>query len=579
MRSIRSTAIAFLSIVALAAFCALPCIAYAEEPASQLAAGSQADDATAAEDVPPSVIYSAHVRKSIWQGEVKDGKNAVRNALIDALKIRLDSKIAGSIQYQVYVKGKGWQKVKSNGKSVGSQGKKYGVEAVRVALTGEISRYYTVSYSVKVKGGSWQDWKADGAVAGDAGKGKVISGLKVQLVERGDPVNESSGLVGIRYRVHMKSGKWQAWQANNGTAGKASGSNRINAFAIALDKGTYSGDVYYRVRLTSGVWKGWKKGGTSTAMSSRVEAVQIKLKGSVASKYDVVYRANVKNVGWQSRVRNGETAGTSGQGLPIRAIRVQLVEKSKRTGWVGSDTTWQYYKKGKPVTSAWIDTKESPIEMTIGTSAGTHRYWIDSTGFLAVDRMINPNKARDAEAGYKAYATISGYVMTDETRMIDKVWYTADSQGELTEEHGTQAYHIAQYVQWALDIANDNSHGYSQAVRWGPDYDCSSLVVAALKNTGFQVGDAVYTGNMKSELTKYGFRWYTDFSKLKRGDILLVHSSARQHTEIYIGEGRTVGAHIAETGGVYGVAGDQTGNEISVGPYYSIWQGYLRYVG
>ena len=25
-------------------------------------------------------------------------------------------------------------------------------------------------------------------------------------------------------------------------------------------------------------------------------------------------------------------------------------------------------------------------------------------------------------------------------------------------------------VQWATDIANDDSHGYSQSVRWGPHY-------------------------------------------------------------------------------------------------------------
>ena len=31
-------------------------------------------------------------------------------------------------------------------------------------------------------------------------------------------------------------------------------------------------------------------------------------------------------------------------------------------------------------------------------------------------------------------------------------------------------------VQWATDIANDDSHWYSQDVRWGPHYDCSSFV-------------------------------------------------------------------------------------------------------
>ena len=30
---------------------------------------------------------------------------------------------------------------------------------------------------------------------------------------------------------------------------------------------------------------------------------------------------------------------------------------------------------------------------------------------------------------------------------------------------------------YAQNIAADDSHGYDQACRWGPDYDCSSLVI------------------------------------------------------------------------------------------------------
>ena len=40
-------------------------------------------------------------------------------------------------------------------------------------------------------------------------------------------------------------------------------------------------------------------------------------------------------------------------------------------------------------------------------------------------------------------------------------------------------------VQWAVNTANDNSHGYSQTSRGGnPDYDCSSFVIAAWANAG-----------------------------------------------------------------------------------------------
>ena len=42
-------------------------------------------------------------------------------------------------------------------------------------------------------------------------------------------------------------------------------------------------------------------------------------------------------------------------------------------------------------------------------------------------------------------------------------------------------------VTWAIEIANDPAHGYDQDNRWGPDYDCSSLVISAWQQAGVPV--------------------------------------------------------------------------------------------
>ena len=142
---------------------------------------------------------------------------------------------------------------------------------------------------------------------------------------------------------------------------------------------------------------------------------------------------------------------------------------------------------------------------------------------------------------------------------------------------------LEQALQWAITIANDDSHGYSQSNRWGnPDYDCSSFVISALKAAGFDVGGATYTQNMRSELTTRGFTWIPwsqigSAANLRRGDILLNNSSitSRQHTEFYLGNNQNVGAHGPKG---YPAPGDQTGNEISVSGYYDHpWTGVLRY--
>lgn len=139
-------------------------------------------------------------------------------------------------------------------------------------------------------------------------------------------------------------------------------------------------------------------------------------------------------------------------------------------------------------------------------------------------------------------------------------------------------------VQWAINIARDNSHGYDQGNRWGPDYDCSSLIYEAFRvGGGFDLPVHVgYTGSMVADFTKAGFQWLPGIgnsqSGLLRGDILL---NTKAHTEIYIGGGQNVGAHMNEFGGITGGrTGDQTGQEISEGGYYSFpWNGVLRYVG
>ena len=136
-------------------------------------------------------------------------------------------------------------------------------------------------------------------------------------------------------------------------------------------------------------------------------------------------------------------------------------------------------------------------------------------------------------------------------------------------------------VGYAVGIAEDDWHGYSQADRWDRDRDCASLTYDAASVAGFSVGrgpDRVrYTGTMYDDFTRAGFTAYPYGSVgLQRGDILLAHNENRQHTEIYVGDGMTVGAHCSETGGIYGQPGDQTGNEISVAPLWGDWDWVLR---
>lgn len=122
------------------------------------------------------------------------------------------------------------------------------------------------------------------------------------------------------------------------------------------------------------------------------------------------------------------------------------------------------------------------------------------------------------------------------------------------------------WASYALAIAEDDSHGYSQPNRGGdPDYDCSSLVWYALKKAGLDVGDSPFTTRtMRQVLENLGFTeadWNGTTADLQAGDILW----GEDHTEIYAGDEGYVGARHDENGGVIGgQPGDQTGEEIAV---------------
>lgn len=142
---------------------------------------------------------------------------------------------------------------------------------------------------------------------------------------------------------------------------------------------------------------------------------------------------------------------------------------------------------------------------------------------------------------------------------------------------------IDKAIAWARAIAYDDAHGYDQGSRWGPDYDCSSLVISAWKQAGVPL-TATYTGNMRADMLAHGFRDVTaqvnqySGAGLERGDVLL---HERNHTALYIGSGQIVNAGGNERGGATGgVTGDQTGREIAVIGYYRPsygWDCVLRY--
>lgn len=150
-------------------------------------------------------------------------------------------------------------------------------------------------------------------------------------------------------------------------------------------------------------------------------------------------------------------------------------------------------------------------------------------------------------------------------------------------------------VDYAVKIANDNTHGYSQAVRslyniTNPkSFDCSSLVLTAYyyafmkngltKQAEYLKANCSYTGNMMKMLN-CGFEVVatnqTAHSKMQKGDIEL---NITYHTAMAVDKNNIVHARSSE--GTSDTK-DNSGNEIRVQGWYLYshgWDKRLRFTG
>lgn len=134
---------------------------------------------------------------------------------------------------------------------------------------------------------------------------------------------------------------------------------------------------------------------------------------------------------------------------------------------------------------------------------------------------------------------------------------------------------------------DEGNLGYDQIQRWniweGGEADCSTLVIHALNEAGFDTGDAYYTGNLSWNLTQRGWeRLYPNLHTARPGDILLYDE---HHVAAVVGgwgwSSTIAEAWLDENGGIYyGQSGDQTGWETHTRFMYDFpWDCILRYTG
>ena len=164
-----------------------------------------------------NVAYRTHVQSFGWQGWKYNGQMSGTSGLakrLEGINIKLTNQTySGSIVYTTHVQSYGWQgnendpnTWKRNGVMSGTSGEAKRLEAIRIALTGEMAEHYDVYYRVHAQSFGWLGWAKNGEAAGTAGLAKRLEGIQIVLVPKNGkaPAMRYQGITSVKTQAYIK---------------------------------------------------------------------------------------------------------------------------------------------------------------------------------------------------------------------------------------------------------------------------------------------------------------------------------------------------------------------------------------
>ena len=164
-----------------------------------------------------NVAYRTHVQTFGWQGWKYNGQMSGTSGQakrLEGINIKLTNKpYSGSIVYTTHVQTYGWQGNENNpntwrrdGDMSGTSGEAKRLEAIRIALTGEMAEHYDVYYRVHAQSFGWLGWAKNGEAAGTAGLAKRLEGIQIVLVPKNGkaPTMSYQGITSVKAQAYIK---------------------------------------------------------------------------------------------------------------------------------------------------------------------------------------------------------------------------------------------------------------------------------------------------------------------------------------------------------------------------------------
>ena len=134
----------------------------------------------------------------------------------------------------------------------------------------------------------------------------------------------------LQYQGRVGSVGWQNKVNTGQVAGTVGQARQLEQLTLASPGSSVLNSIQATVHIQDIGWTGW---GSAASMGSatpgkRLEALGLRLTGSLANQYDISYRVHVQETGWQDWKVNSVMAGTEGQSKRIEAIQIRLLAKS-----------------------------------------------------------------------------------------------------------------------------------------------------------------------------------------------------------------------------------------------------------
>ncbi|MBO1684306.1 hypothetical protein HJV15_17020, partial [[Clostridium] scindens] len=259
--------------------------------------------------------------------------------------IELDSDL--KVKYIAHVQNIGWQNYVMDGDSAGTVGKNLSMEGLRIEIENpeqceKING--SIEYRAHVSGIGWQNFVSDGEIAGTVGEVRAIEAIEIKLTGK---ISEEYD---VYYRVHSAEYGWFDWAKNGELSGSMGFSLGAQAIEIKLFKKNDSdkpkqtkasylteenmGQVIYSAHIQNIGWQGKVADGKTAGTTGRMlglEGIRVNIselgKGKEKLSGSIIYQTHVSNIGWQNEVKDGELAGTTGENKRIEALRIHLTDE------------------------------------------------------------------------------------------------------------------------------------------------------------------------------------------------------------------------------------------------------------